>query len=115
VRDELHAYADELLADGEWHAYYPVLTKIAARVQPGDAMRRAVSRSVSRQQRQHPGQEGRDAARAALKEIDVFDQLRAGSRHIAAQLLNSRRFEVTPRGRPSTDELKRVRLRRTTT
>jgi hypothetical protein len=119
VRDELHRYADELLAEGQWHSYYSILNRLAARVQPGDAMRRAVSRRVSDVIRASTtidttDSDVRSIVRTNLRGADVNDQIRAGSRHIAAQLLNSRRFEVSPPGRPEAGETKRVRLRRTT-
>jgi hypothetical protein len=106
---ELSDYAAELLADGEWHDYHVVVSRVAARVHPGRAYRRAESQRRTAGAKYHGG---RDNVPARSRGEDLDHQIRIGSRHIAKQLLNGNRFEVAPHGAVRTGEQKFVRLRR---
>lgn len=102
-------YAAELLADGEWHDYYVVVARVATRVHPGRAYRRAESQRRTASAKTYGG---RDNVPARTIHQDIDHQIRVGSRQIAKQVLNGRRFEVTPHGAVRTGEQKFVRLRR---
>jgi hypothetical protein len=106
---DLTLYARELLADGEWHDYQVVVARLATRVPPGRAIRRAESQRRTASRQMHGG---REAVPPRKINATVEHQVRIGSRHIAKQVLNRRVFEIDPRGQVPAGEIKRVRLRR---
>lgn len=110
ARGEIPAYARELLADGEWHDYYKVVARLATRVQPGRAIRRAESQRRTANRATHGG---RDNVPERARPVSVEQQVYVGSRHIAKQALNHAMFEIKPVGPVGPGEHKYVRLRRT--
>lgn len=106
---DLTQYACELLADGEWHDYQVIVGKLATRVQPGRALRRAESqrRTASRE-----AYGSRENVPPRLLNATPEHQIRIGSRHIAKQVLNRRFFEIDPPGRVPEGGVKRVRMAR---
>ena len=105
---DLGAYADELLRDGRWHDYHEIVTKIAVKVPPGRAVRRAESQRVTASKDRHGG---RDNVPARQQSTGISHQVRIGSRHIAKQVLNRTRFEIHPAGPVPPGTPKRVRKR----